>query len=382
MNIMISGMDENLGGTERFIVSQLRFFTDHDSHIFLINDMRRSHLAYENQFTSLGIEQVFNVTVSEKKHPIRFFFEIRKICCDYSIDAIIINVNTARVRHLLELFAAKSAGVTIRIMHSHNASCDNFKARLNRILCWPFFKTDFLHLITKRFACSIEAGVWEFSKMPFKIIKNGIDVNSYAFQAETRMQYRSLLGLKEKQNFFIHVGRISQQKNTGYLVNLFNDYHQKHPDDVLMVVGGIDTVRAEYENVVKTLDLLGKNTYIRLLGARDDIPELLCAADIFMLPSLYEGFPIVAIEAQCSGLPCVMSTNVTKDVNLNGLSQFVDLSAPRTAWINAMEKAIEYRSIRDRSDGKVDTMDYSLEVTAKEYWDEVFQLINEEYQYD
>lgn len=368
MNILISGMAENQGGTEKFIVSQLSRNSDPESQFYLLNDMRCLHLAYEDQFSNLGVKKVFALSVSEKKHPLKFYLEVKRICQENVIDVLILNVNTARVRHLLELFASKAAGVPIRVVHSHTASCDNFKAIINRFICWPFIKTDFMHLVSKRLACGKEAGVWEFGKKPFKVIRNGIDTRLFEFQLETRDKIRERLKINYSAKVFIHVGRISKPKNTTFLVNLFCEYHRNHPNDILLIVGGVDTVRDEYERVVKALDLIGNPLYIKLLGARNDIPALLCASDVFMLPSLYEGFPIVAIEAQCSGLPCVMSTNITKDSDLNKISQFVDLAEPISSWINAMEKAVEYGSRFDRSNGKLMTTSYSLDTTAKEYW--------------
>lgn len=378
MNILIIGMSCGYGGTEGFIISQIRNCSLPDIKIYLLNDMRHEHLSYEDIFKLIGIKKVITPITSEKKHPIKFVKNLQEIYKKNSIEAILINVNTTRVRHILELFAAKLSKVPIRIIHSHNSYDTSLKSKINKIICTPFIKHNLLHLLTNRFACSENAGIWEFKKQPFHIIKNGIETSLFSFSKENRSQLRESLSIKRDTTVFLTVGRVSIQKNTNYLVNAFLKFCKNHKDCILLIVGGIEEKEEEYKKIRNTLELNGKPDSIKILGIRKDISELMSASDIFLLPSIYEGFPIVAIEAQCSGLITILSETITHDVKLTETTQFAPIDKSYEQWITAMDNAYNMTKQKRNRATEVKTISqkgYDIHDSSFRYWN----LIKENY---
>lgn len=202
------------------------------------------------------------------------------------------------------LQCAEECGIAVRIAHSHNSNQDkNIKYLIKRhyMKQIPKYATDF-------FACGKEAGDWMFSGYPYQILRNAIDVSNYIYSPEKAITIRKTLNIKE--DFVIgHVGRFDAQKNHTFLLDIFKECVKMVPNAKLLLVGdGEGKIRMQEK--VKSLGLEDK---VIFTGVRSDVPDLLQAMDIFVFPSLYEGVPVTMIEAQASGLPCVISDTVPKD---------------------------------------------------------------------
>ncbi|MCL2212278.1 MAG: glycosyltransferase family 1 protein [Oscillospiraceae bacterium] len=182
------------------------------------------------------------------------------------------------------------------------------------------------------FACSKPAAEWCYgadyhTNSNFHIIKNAIDVQKFAFNETSRAKTRSEFGLDDK--FVVgHVGNFSTPKNHTFLIDIFAEISRKNSDAVLLLVGG-GQLRGEIEEKVRSLGLMDS---VIFAGIRTDIPELLCAMDVFVFPSLWEGFPVTMVEAQTSGLTCVISDTITNEVEISELVEFVSLSSPPPFW--------------------------------------------------
>lgn len=370
MNVMIIGMSDGYGGTERFILSQIEYRHRNDLNIWILNDRRCRNLAYEDKYGDLGMAGICTPTVSEKTHPFKFMKDVGYFLKSNSIDAIIVNVNSTRVRHVLVLHVAKKNGVKIRIVHSHTSSAIGRKAELNHLLCAPFVRSNVSGLITKRLACSQEAGEFEFGRQSFKVIRNGVNVDRFSYSSSARQKIRAELGLSCEVAVFLHVGRISYPKNTAFLVKMFFEYAKKNGGAVLLIVGGIDAGDREYNEVQKALNASSNSQCIMLLGVRHDVSALMSAADVFLLPSRYEGFPIVSVESQCSGLMNVVSDKIPKDVDLSGLVSFVPLEVPISQWCDALEKAyVKSKTvIRVQMANSIKQSGFDIQTAADEYW--------------
>lgn len=367
MNYLIVGMTQNYGGTESFIMSQIRNKSTHGA-VFFLNESNSNSLAYNNEFSSLKIN-VIDVEISYI-HINKFIKKVRYICIKNKIDAIVINVNNTSIGNILELIAAKMADVKIRVVHSHNSYDSNVKGKIKRLINFPFVRHDFFHLISKRLACSANAGTWEFGKKKFQIVKNGIDTNAFKFSLDSRQEIRKSLKIDDTITVFLHVGRISIQKNTNYLVESFIKFHNSNENCILLIAGGAENNEPEYNKMLETIKLHNASDSVLLLGVRRDIPDLMSASDIFLLPSLYEGFPIVAVEAQCSGLLCLLSNTITSDIKLTDNVKFIPIDNDIVQWPNAMQDVYkEYTSI-NRSDCSeiIKWKGYDIKDSAKEYW--------------
>ena len=362
-------MSKSYGGTESFIMSQVRNNKNTRDKVYFLNDLNQSFLAYNDEFELLGIS-VISVGENEKQHPIKFYNKIKEICIGKKIDALVINVNTTRVRQLIELFAARQTRIKIRIVHSHNSNSASIITKINRMICFPFIQYNFLNLVTNRFACSYNAGRWEFGKQDFLVIKNGINTKEFNFSENKRILVRNALNIADDVVVFLHVGRISKQKNTFYLVNCFLKYYKENKNSILIIAGGYEDSDDEYQKVKSFLQSKGKSCPIILLGVRKDVQDLMFASDVFLLPSLYEGFPIVAVEAQCSGLVCVLSNTITQDVNLTGNVMFIPLDNTYSQWIAAMKNAYHTCKTVERLSCAKLVLDkgYEIKDSAEDYW--------------
>ena len=222
------------------------------------------------------------------------------------------NINTLSV---FPLYAAKKAEVPVRISHSHSTSnAREWKRNIIKNILRPFSKK----YATDYFACSELAGRYLFGNKTFdrgevKIIHNAIDLDKFKFDPVARKNLRKELGIKEKTIVIGHVGRFVSQKNHDFLVDVFNEYHAKNPDSKLLLVG---TGPLE-ENIKAKVEKLNLTDSVLFLGQREDTNKLYSVMDVFCLPSLYEGLPVVGVEAQASELLCLFSNNITPDICIN-----------------------------------------------------------------
>lgn len=169
------------------------------------------------------------------------------------------------------------------------------------------------------------------------ILKNGLEQKKYGFCAKVRERMRFKSGVKDE--FVIgHIGRFNRVKNHSFIIELFEQFLEINPNARLWLVGDGELRQSIEETVVKK-KLEGK---VKFWGIRQDVPDLLMAMDCLVLPSLFEGMPNVVIEAQATGLSCVVSDSVTKEAGITGLVRFAALSQ-MPLWIKALEEIRETR---------------------------------------
>jgi glycosyltransferase involved in cell wall biosynthesis len=207
---------------------------------------------------------------------------------------------------------AKRFGISVRISHSHNT--DFLTANPARRAFHMLARVNIPRVATHLFACSAAAGRFLYGGKRIqsgnvKIIRNAIDIDRYRFDSEVRARMRSELGL-DGSCAIGHIGRFDlRQKNQLFLLDAFSKAKKNRPELKLVLIGDGEG-RIAIERHIGELQLDGE---VMLTGFRDDIPDLLCAMDVFALPSHFEGLGIVLIEAQANGLPCVASSAVPQD---------------------------------------------------------------------
>ena len=164
------------------------------------------------------------------------------------------------------------------------------------------------------------------------VIRNGVDLNRFRNVAVSKEEKRRELNIPEDAYVIGQVGRFDYQKNPEFTVMLFNELLKKHKNSRLMLIGR-GKQEAQLRNQIRELDLEGKaEMYI----SRTDISELLKAMDVFILPSRFEGFGIVLVEAQAAGLPCVVSDRIPSQVYLSEKITKLSLSDPIETWVDAL----------------------------------------------
>lgn len=255
------------------------------------------------------------------RHPLAYLCRVSRIIREGGYAVVHIHGNSCTLA--IDLLAAKLGGANVRIAHCHNTRCKY--PLLHRLLRIPFNR-----LYTHGFACGQDAGRWLFGKRPFTVVPNAIDAKRFAYDPAARKEVRKELGLGDGDFALGCAAHFSAQKNHAFLLDAFAQAAGRNPDLVLILAGD-GSLRAQAEGQAQRLGIGGR---VRFLGLRTDMPRLLSAMDAMVLPSLFEGFPTVALEWQCAGLPILLSDAVTRDCALMPYLNFLPLDAG--AWANAM----------------------------------------------
>ena len=265
------------------------------------------------------------------KHVFRVFFQTRRVIRQghYRI------VHVHHTRHsFVQLLAAWTCGVKVRIAHSH----DFLVPRGFHRYTYAFYAWLTSRFATHWFACGEMAGRYVFGEgihsPRFRLVRNAVDTERFRFDMSKRAEIRARYHLDDCF-VLLHVGRMSLQKNHKRLVEIFDVVQKRNPSARLLLLG--DGVLEP--EVRQQVEALGLNEKVLFVGQTPDVPDFLQAADVFVLPSFHEGFPIVLVEAQATGLPCVMSTNVTPEADLVGLVKSVSLSDSNETWAEAVAAA-------------------------------------------
>lgn len=248
----------------------------------------------------------------------------------------VIHIQTGSVYTLFKVSKlAKKYGVKKIIVHSHAAGFDTFKYRL--IKNYSDKRIDKYADIY--FACSQIAGQWKFPKEVldgdrYRVIDNGIQTKRYRFDSDIRIRMRKELGISKNELTFVHVGRFAPEKNHSFFYRLLPRIAAKYPDFRFIFVGAGDTKPAFIDKRKE----LGMEKHILYLENIPNVNEILMAADIFLFPSLSEGFPRTLVEAQASGLPILFSDRITKDCRRT--DSIYQLPLEQEVWRNKIEEIV------------------------------------------
>ena len=252
---------------------------------------------------------------------------------------------------------AKKNGIKIRILHSHTTFL------WSKNIFTHIRNTVFTKLAIRNanyyFACSELAGKFLFKRKRFTLIKNAIDVEQYQFNEETRKIYREKLNFKN-EIVYGHIGRFNVQKNHEFLLKVFEELYNNDDNSRLILVG-----KGELENEItekiKERDL---EKVVTILGERDDVSKILQAMDVFLLPSLFEGLPIVGIEAQAAGLPCYFSQNITQEAKILETTKFIEIKDSKE-WKNLIFNDKVEQCIRDNKERDIIKAGYEIKSATK-----------------
>lgn len=228
----------------------------------------------------------------------------------------------------------KKLGYKVRIIHSHNSKCSDYLLRgiRNRFLIYLG-----VYFSNQIFSCSKRA-VKHLANKNHKvtIIPNAIEAKKYAFDIEKRKKLREEFGFGT--SFVIgHIGRFEKQKNHKFLIDVLVELIEKVPNSLLVLIGDGNKVDEIKKYAIKK----GVFNNIKWIGSSNRISDYLQCMDVFVLPSLYEGLPVVAIEAQANGLPCLLSDRITNEVKCTEMVRFIQISNC-TVWVNEIIKWLNY----------------------------------------
>lgn len=236
--------------------------------------------------------------------------------------------------------AAKVCGIKKIILHSHAAGVDGNYRKMKWIIhhiCNRFLK----YVGTELVACSDLAAKWMFPNVnqeSIKIINNGIELEKFRFDEQIRKKIRKEMGLENKY-IVGHVGRFAYQKNHKYLIRIFYEVVKKNKNAILLLIGE-GPLESEIRNYVDDLNI---NENVIFYGTSNRVNDLFQAMDIFVLPSHFEGLPVVGVEAQASGLPVLLSNQITKETKLIETVNFLPINECNiVSWVDSI---LKYRDI-------------------------------------
>ena len=267
------------------------------------------------------------------------------------------------------LHYAKKYGIKVRILHSHVTKTADSKSHefRNKILL-PVAIRNANHFC----ACSDSAGKRIFKDKKFKVINNAIDGSRFKFNQNDRDEIRKQYKIDDKTFVIGNVGRLCNQKNQKFLLDVFKLIQSQKKDTKLMIVGNgpLEKELKEYANKLSIEDK------VFFINTRLDIEKMYQAFDVFVLPSIYEGLGIVLIEAQTSGLPCVVSDVVPKEAKISDKYEEKSLNDTYQEWADIIIKNMQYEERITNIDGVIKN-NYDIKTEAKKLEEYYIQLVIE-----
>lgn len=334
----VSNMDR--GGIETMLMNYYRHIDKSQFQFdFLCNKPKPGD--YDDEIRAMGGNIYISPGLSPAKYPAYMRFMEKLLSENKSIKVLHAH-NEAMALYALQ--GAKKAGLPARIHHAHNTSMvKDYKYPL-KIFCKQFLP----YAATDLWSCGTDAGVYYYGEKRWQksghIMRNAIDLSKFGFDSSIRAAMREEYGLNDK--FVIgHVGRFNPQKNHTRILDIFAALLKIRPDSCLVLIG-----EGELEGQMKQKAAdFGISDRVKFMGLRADVDRWYQAFDVLLMPSLFEGLPVVGIEAQASGLPCVFSDAVTNEAAILKTSRMVSLSSANEEWAKTVAACENPASIRQKA---------------------------------
>ena len=281
--------------------------------------------------------QVFYVGYDGNKllKQIKCYSNLRKLIKNNNYEYVHIHADVANKLFTSGL-AAKYSGAKKVILHSHAAGVDGKHRKVKKYIhkfCRRFLK----YIATDYVACSEVAAKWMFPNVESEkivIVNNGVDLDKFLFDAAVRYQIRNKLGIKD-EILLGHVGRFCYQKNHEYFIEILKEIRKRNIKAKLLLIGeGPD--EQDFKEKIRKEQL---DDMVIFYGTTNKVQELFMAMDVFLLPSHFEGLPIVGVEAQASGLPVILSDQIDRSAKLTDSVEFLDIKLNTAAkWVDVILK--------------------------------------------
>ena len=352
--VLITVMDR--AGAETMLMNYLRSINrDKIQMDFLIN--RKERADYENEIEQLG-SKVYHMCPLYPGRFGKYKREFRKFLTEHP-EYRIIHSNLEE-RSYFALRIAGEMGIPVRIAHAHSAP----KGHDLKMFARLYFRKRLQKYCTHKMACGEKAARWLFGDdvhiVSMKeyicnkanlgnniaiIMRNAIDTRKFAYTETVRTAERRKLKVNDGTLVIGHIGRFTREKNQSFLIDAFLNVNNRYKNSTLLLIGG-GTPKEELkykEEIQRKVKELGLTTKVKFLGVRDDIHEIMQAMDIFVMPSISEGFPVTLVEAQALGLKCLVSDGVSYEVNMTEEIQYKSLEDGPEEWAN---KIISFTGVK------------------------------------
>ena len=361
------------GGYTQYITNIWRCMDKSKVHFDFVTFSKTVDFAEE--FINDGC-QVYQISAYPEEDMETFIAEFGSVL-NQKYDAI--EIHTSFWKSTIVEKMAKEKGVKV-IVHAHSTGISKAKsadeeAKLLKRHIEIKRKID-ASLADYFFACSQSAADWLYGeaipKDKIKFINNTINTDRFAFSPESREWIRKQLKLQNK--FVIgHVGRLEREKNQQFLIEIFAEIHMEINHAILLMVGD-GSLREDLEKIVWKLGIVDSVIFV---GKKADTESYYQAMDVFVLPSLLEGFPLVLLEAQCSGLECICSEGVPQEALIIERTERIPLSN-REKWVQKIKRA-SYQKVREDSSKIIMMKGFDTNQQIKEI-EKIYQSMNEDYE--
>ena len=327
----------NRGGAETLLMNVYRNM-DREKINFDFVSHRAERCDYDDEIEALG-GCIYRVQSLGRLGPFHYVNELKKVMSQTSYAAVHSHTD---YQSGFAALAGKLAGIKRRICHSHSNNWgkgNGFKQKMTLAAMQAIIR----YAATDYCACSTEAARFLFGHSlsdqgKVQMIRNGVEINRFAqFEPNVRYSVKHELGIPPESKIIGHIGTFSPSKNHVFLLKLVKRMLEEGKDITAVLVGEGDLKN----NMEKQAQEMGIYNHVRFLGVRTDIPRLMKAFDVFVFPSIFEGFGIVALEAQCSGTPCVASDSVPRLADMGvGLMSFISLNESLEVWSEQVYSSI------------------------------------------
>ena len=330
---------------------------------FLVHRQYRG--AFEDEIESLG-GHIYRICPNYPHNYFKYRKAFRKLLKEHP-EYRIIHCNMMEYG-LFAYMEAKHQNIPIIISHAHTSS---LKQQYNiKALILLLYRKLSLKYITHKFACGVNAAKWVFGEYNIENVyymHNAIDANVYRYSPKVEAEVRAEFNIEGK--FVVgHVGRFFKPKNHLFIIETFAKVVQKDPTAVLMLVGGGELDDMLLNKTREQVRSLGLEDKVIFTGVRTDVYRLFQVFDVFFLPSLYEGFPVVMVEAQAAGLKCIISDTVPTECDITGSVEFLSLAEGSDVWA---QRILSYKGSYTNSDAYQQIVDakYDIKLNAEKLQD-------------
>lgn len=299
--------------------------------------------AYDEEIHALGGRIYRTPGLNPAKYPqyLKFMKSLFREHSEYSI----VEAHNGALG-VYALHAAKVNHIPVRIFHAHGASITKDWKLPIKLFC----KALLPHNMNQHFTCGIAAAECYFgrrvvNRQDYVFVPNAIEIERFSFNNETRNRIREAYGLTHK-HVVGHVGRFMAQKNHTFLLDIFAALKKQDADAHLVLIGEGELMDTTKEKA----DRLGISDSVSFVGVASNVNEWYQAFDAFVLPSIWEGLPVVGVEAQAADLPCIFSRSITSEIGILDDAKFMELTENPADWADAIRTVMartDRKSVRD-----------------------------------
>ena len=312
------------------------------------------HSGYESEFEANGVKihKLNGIWIKNFRDFSKYEKALNNFFSENKFD--IVHINSGPKNYLVAKYAKRYGSKVI--YHSHNT--DYQATNPLKKIYGNLLKRSVKKYSDRYFACSDLAAVWMFGKKQYNkgnvtVINNALTLNKYRYLEEIRRSLRNQLSIPQDAFVLGHVGRFTTQKNHSFLIDIFADYNKRNTNSFLVLVGTGSLIE-QCKQKTKDLSIEDKVVFV---GEVSNAYEYYNVFDMFVMPSLYEGLPVVSVEAQMNGLPCLFSDTITRELKVLDNVYFLPINEGTDCWCEAI----------NNNDGRVSVQEVKKQFTGTKF---------------